>query len=629
MSAHQHQLQSSGGNMMDMVKTQLMTMTMMSSMNQNTSNSTIASNPMWNMVYIGIATAMIDFIMKYAPIIINRIIKYYSDKIENSSVANLIHVKDDNVDAKTASITLTIDTTNVVNLLGQAVLYQLTNNKNTRFVVHQSENFILDQLTEIEMVPSIYGILRESKLLPTKSDKEDKTVQIIEVFSRVKTLPELRTYLSRITHEYELEVKNKIGNNIYYFGQVPVNAPGAIDGKRDFTKLPPNFTFTMKEFHTNRKFSNLFGPEIDVVRKRVNFFIENESWYAEKGIPYTLGVLLSGQAGAGKTSTIKCLAHETKRHIININLNNDITKTQLDNLFFNETLSVLNHQTMQNETFYIPLDRRIYVLEDIDCQSDIVYERNNKKPQTLENVKQMSPTGLSAVALENNTQMSSTGYSPAAREVIKQTMSSFVRKDPFVHTAAALAIPMKQVESCELQASNYDTAVSNYNANPNYNAAPSDYNAAPSDYNAAPSNYNAAQPGVPKVTAPKKCDDAPTDQVDLSFLLNLLDGVLETPGRIVIMTCNYPEKLDHALVRPGRVDVTAKFKKCLSTTIIEMIEFFYNIELPENTKLKIMTMNDFLISPAELGKYMFEDFEDYNKLIDKLMDISVPSFLRH
>lgn len=37
-------------------------------------------------------------------------------------------------------------------------------------------------------------------------------------------------------------------------------------------------------------------------------------------------------------------------------------------------------------------------------------------------------------------------------------------------------------------------------------------------------------------------------------LLNVLDGVVETPGRIVIMTTNHPETLDPALIRPGRID---------------------------------------------------------------------------
>lgn len=40
----------------------------------------------------------------------------------------------------------------------------------------------------------------------------------------------------------------------------------------------------------------------------------------------------------------------------------------------------------------------------------------------------------------------------------------------------------------------------------------------------------------------------------LSGLLNVLDGVASQEGRIVIMTSNHAEKLDKALVRPGRID---------------------------------------------------------------------------
>ncbi|KAI5860604.1 mitochondrial chaperone BCS1 [Durotheca rogersii] len=41
----------------------------------------------------------------------------------------------------------------------------------------------------------------------------------------------------------------------------------------------------------------------------------------------------------------------------------------------------------------------------------------------------------------------------------------------------------------------------------------------------------------------------------LSGLLNVLDGVGSQEGRIVIMTTNMPDRLDPALVRPGRVDM--------------------------------------------------------------------------
>jgi chaperone BCS1 len=43
--------------------------------------------------------------------------------------------------------------------------------------------------------------------------------------------------------------------------------------------------------------------------------------------------------------------------------------------------------------------------------------------------------------------------------------------------------------------------------------------------------------------------------VTFSGLLNALDGVRSQEGRILMMTTNHREKLDPALLRPGRADV--------------------------------------------------------------------------
>ncbi|KAG6030887.1 hypothetical protein E4U19_000198 [Claviceps sp. Clav32 group G5] len=48
-------------------------------------------------------------------------------------------------------------------------------------------------------------------------------------------------------------------------------------------------------------------------------------------------------------------------------------------------------------------------------------------------------------------------------------------------------------------------------------------------------------------------------RVSLSGLLNILDGVASQEGRILIMTTNHVEKLDKALIRPGRIDMTIPF----------------------------------------------------------------------
>ncbi|KAJ6001197.1 hypothetical protein N7481_001606 [Penicillium waksmanii] len=52
---------------------------------------------------------------------------------------------------------------------------------------------------------------------------------------------------------------------------------------------------------------------------------------------------------------------------------------------------------------------------------------------------------------------------------------------------------------------------------------------------------------------------AGTSAISLSGLLNAIDGVSSHEGRILIMTTNVPQRLDRALIRPGRVDIHTRF----------------------------------------------------------------------
>ncbi len=45
-----------------------------------------------------------------------------------------------------------------------------------------------------------------------------------------------------------------------------------------------------------------------------------------------------------------------------------------------------------------------------------------------------------------------------------------------------------------------------------------------------------------------------SSDVTFSGLLNVLDGVASSEERLIFMTTNYLERLDPALIRPGRVD---------------------------------------------------------------------------
>jgi chaperone BCS1 len=66
--------------------------------------------------------------------------------------------------------------------------------------------------------------------------------------------------------------------------------------------------------------------------------------------------------------------------------------------------------------------------------------------------------------------------------------------------------------------------------------------------------------------------------ISLSGLLNAIDGVASQEGRVLVMTTNYPEKLDDALVRPGRVDLKIQFTLASRNQIRELFLRMYRAD---------------------------------------------------
>jgi hypothetical protein len=77
------------------------------------------------------------------------------------------------------------------------------------------------------------------------------------------------------------------------------------------------------------------------------------------------------------------------------------------------------------------------------------------------------------------------------------------------------------------------------------------------------------------------------DQLSLSGLLNVLDGVVDTPGRILIMTTNHPEMLDPALIRPGRIDKKIMLGYMASSDVKQMLEHCFQSELSDDQAARV------------------------------------------
>jgi hypothetical protein len=379
---------------------------------------------------------------------------------------------------------------------------------------------VLAHISKLENVPT-FSLIDKGQIMAVYKDKPIQMTR--EIFCKIDALSfttmgnvasikftllsnalsasEISVYVKKLYQDYLQEMKNSLGSNIFFFDQksressapsLPAssNVADIINHKRMLiSSAPKQLSFTMTPFYSNKQFSNIFGEEVREIEKRVRFFVEKREWYDGKGIPYQLGLLLSGIPGAGKTSVIRAIANLTKRHIVNVNFANITTATQLKNLFFSDKLQVFSDHTLANsQSYFIPIQQRLYVLEEIDAIGDIVKQR---KP----------PSGAGGSG---------------------------------------------ETES---------TAVN--------------------------------------------------DELTLGEILTVLDGTMEVPGRMIVMTTNHPEVLDDALIRPGRIDVQAAFTYASRALIAAMYVAYLEKEL---SPASIAQLPDAVLSPAEVGQVLFRHF---------------------
>lgn len=85
--------------------------------------------------------------------------------------------------------------------------------------------------------------------------------------------------------------------------------------------------------------------------------------------------------------------------------------------------------------------------------------------------------------------------------------------------------------------------------------------------------------------------------ITLDDILNLWDGIRETPGRILIISSNHYHKLDPALVRPGRIDITYELNNASHNTISEMYLHLFGNKIDKKMLSKV---KENFYSPAEL-----------------------------
>lgn len=463
----------------------------------------------------------------------------------NTKVKSAIETVNMTIDEQLTAKSVLLDKRHPTNSISMMRIYSQQDSGNTSSHISKSDNSadptemnimvdaILSRVAGLDNIPTL-RLNPNGKFLVSYKEKpiqitndifmridnimtDNKTghVNVIKItlLSNQLSACEISKYIQTVYTAYQEELKNSLGKNIYFFdhkirdsGPPPIAVGKGAEEVRNHKRMiiqtsPKQLSFTMTPFYSNKRFGNIFGTEVRKIQQRVEFFVNNKNWYDAKGIPYQLGILLSGLPGTGKTSIIRAISNMTKRHIVNVNFANITTASQLKNLFYNDKLVVYNDSSMSDtKSYFIPIDQRLYVLEEIDAVGDIVKQR----------------------AADTNL---------ASKDVVP-------------------------------------------------------------------------------------------DELTLGEILTVLDGTMEIPGRMIIMTSNHPEVLDKALLRPGRIDLKACFGNATRDLIIEMYEAYLESTYPTD---RIEELPDNLLTPAEVGEVLMKFCKseyDLDEIISLLNDVA-------
>ena len=426
---------------------------------------------------------------------------------------------------KTSSILIERVFDNSENDLADAMLDFITNYDGSKYIEYRKFYIVThpeDFLLATHKNGEIYCKIKNHTI-------DNKNLSIFnisfELYSYSLALSDLRKYVSEITENYKIKKLNKLGDKIFYFDEVMQPLPLDIDGNVQYGSAMKYLKFNMSVFHTNKTLDNMFGPDIALVITRLKWFLENKSWYETKGIPYTFGLLITGEPGCGKTSIVKAIANMTKRHPFNIKFHDYLTQTQINNLFFNDRVN-LNDGA---DSYIIPQDKRIYSIEEADCMSDLLLDRKQQNVVEIDN-------------------------------------------DPFASLETNMIADNQHSRSRDL---------------------------------------------IKKLNHSK----SNTEKLTLGFILDAIDGLKEVPGRIIVMTTNYLERLDKALIRPGRIDLILDFKKTTRKTIIDMYKHFFDLRDEQVDLTKFEILKDYQYSPAEINQIFFKNIGYPCKALDELTDL--------
>ncbi|CAJ1047381.1 AAA domain (dynein-related subfamily) [Leishmania shawi] len=271
----------------------------------------------------------------------------------------------------------------------------------------------------------------------------------------------------------------------------------------------------------------VFFPQRSHVKALLAHFLEKKGRYAIPGFPHKLGFLLYGPRGTGKRSFVRALAYHTRRHIVRIPLSRFTRSDQLFSIFYFH--SVLTDSA--EEWALLNSKKVIFLIEDVDTSDDLVRTRGSEHVVRVRRSRGLT-TRSSQRAAENG----------GDAKTVDAAVLALQNGSPQVKALDTVEVATRKVArvlppTSALKAVGWERLL--------------------------------------------RCQENKIDKLNLSSLLNVLDGAVEDPERIVVMIADHPEQLDPALLRPGRLTTHLRFDYIELDDLLRLCGLFFGAEYSE------------------------------------------------
>ncbi len=114
-----------------------------------------------------------------------------------------------------------------------------------------------------------------------------------------------------------------------------------------------------------------------------------------------------------------------------------------------------------------------------------------------------------------------------------------------------------------------------------------------------------------------------SSRITLSGLLNFTDGLWSCCGdeRILVFTTNHIEKLDDALLRPGRMDMHIEMSYCTFPAFKILVRNYLMIETHPlfPTVESLLVEGEHKVTPAQISEILILDKDNPDMVMDKLV----------